>query len=81
MSNWKEVVEEGHVFYVSEAGNVVKLGEGSFVAIVPATVKLGPFETAEQAQQVVEQNKDALKKYLENFNEHLLMMTKAARRQ
>lgn len=76
MTNWKEVIEEGHVFYVSEDGNVAKVDEGMYVAILPATAKLGPFETAEQAQQAVEQNKAALKQYIDAFNDHLLMMSK-----
>jgi hypothetical protein len=81
MANWREVIEEGHVFYVSEDGNIAKIGDGKFVAIMPATVKLGPFDTVEQAQQAVEENKEALKQYIHSFNEHLLMMSKAIKYQ
>jgi len=81
MSKWREVTEEGHVFYVSEEGNIAKLGESMFVAIIPATAKLGPFETVEQAKQAILENKKALRKHIDSFNEHLLMLSKAAKSQ
>lgn len=75
MSKWAECTEEGHVFYISEDGNVAKLAEDIFVAIVPATVKLGPFSTVDEAKQAVDRNKETLRQYLENYNDSLVGTT------
>ena len=75
MAEWTEQIEEGHVFYVSELGAIHKdLGE-RFTAVMPATVKLGPFENLEQAKQAVEQNIAALRQYLDAFNDNLIALT------
>jgi hypothetical protein len=79
MSNWKEVIVEGHVFYEGENGNVAKLSDGVYVAIVPATARLGPFETLEQAQQAVQENVEALRKHIDSFNDSLMVLSKATK--
>lgn len=81
MTEWKERIEEGHVFYMSDIGNIYKDLGGNFTAIMPATVKLGPFETLEQAQQAVEENILTLRSYLDAFNSHLVELSKAMKLQ
>lgn len=68
MTDWREVVEEGQIFYISSVGNIAKSIDGRFMAIVPATARFGPFDTLEQAQQSVEQNVESLKQHIETFS-------------
>jgi hypothetical protein len=78
---WKERIEEGHVFYEGDKADIAKLSDNVFVAIMPATVRLGPFETLEQAQQAVEQNEEALRKHIDSFNDNLMLLSKATKLQ
>jgi hypothetical protein len=65
---WKQVIEDGCVVWVNEqVGNVMKLPDGSYVAMVPKVIKLGPFDTLEKAQKSAE-NKESLKLAIENYN-------------
>ena len=80
MNKWKEVVEDGHVFYVGDKATIAKLTDGVFVTIMPATARLGPFDSLEQAQQVAEQNEQSLRKYLESFNDHLMALSAAVQK-
>ena len=69
MSDWQEVIEEGQIFYVSPHGNIAKTIDGRYVAIVPATVRFGPFDDLNEAQKTVEESLEPLKKHLEIFSE------------
>ena len=82
MSNsWKEVVEEGQVFWVNDQlGNVVKIDDKSFIAMLPKVIRLGPFETLEQAQKALEINKASLENVLTSFNHDLVNLSKALKR-
>ena len=77
MSEWKEVIEDGQVFYISEKfGNVQKLGDKVFLSFIPKVVKLGPFETLEQAKKAAELNQNTLNQLLDEFNHSLVDLTK-----
>lgn len=67
MTDWQEVVDDGQIFYVSPIGNIAKSIDGRFIAIVPATVRIGPFDTLKEAQQAVEKSIEPLKQCLESF--------------
>lgn len=78
MSNWTEIVEEGQVFWVNnELGNVVKVDDKAYVAMLPKIIRLGPFETLEQAQKALEINKASLENVLASFNYDLVNLSKA----
>ena len=78
MSTWTEVVEEGQVFWINnELGNVVKIDDKSFVAMLPKVIRLGPFETLQQAQKALEVNKASLENLLTSFNHDLVNLSKA----
>jgi hypothetical protein len=80
MSDWQEVVEEGVIFWVhQELGNVQKMPDGKYVALMPKIIKLGPFETIEQAQQTLSANKDSIDKLVENYNNSLLNLSEAVK--
>jgi hypothetical protein len=68
MSDWKEVVEEGRVFWINdELGNVVKVGDDSYVAMVPLICRLGPFNSLEDAKEALT-HKQELKNIIEEYN-------------
>lgn len=77
MSDWKEVHEEGQVFWVNEElGNVLKAGEGVYISMLPKIIRLGPFETLSQAQQALSVNKKSLDEIIDRFNQDLLNLCK-----
>lgn len=81
MTEWKEVIEEGVVYYVNNAlGNVMKVDENSYVALLPKVIRLGPFENLQQAQQALEINKAALENILTAFNHDIINLTKSIKR-
>lgn len=80
-NDWKEIAEEGQLFWVNdELGNVVKLDENSFLAMLPKVIRLGPFETLEQAQKALEINKASLENVLTSFNHDLVNLSKALKK-
>lgn len=55
-AQWEKVVEEGQEFWVNEElGNVVKTGKETYVALMPKVLKFGPFASAEEAKQFIEE--------------------------
>jgi hypothetical protein len=77
MGNWTEIVEEGQVFWVhSELGNVLKAGEGVYIAMMPKVIRLGPFETLDQAKLVLSQNKKTVDETLDKLNDNLISSLK-----
>lgn len=73
---WKEHIEEGQIFYVHEQlGNIQKITGGQFVSMVPKIVRLGPFDTLEEAKQAVE-DKEGLNRAIDNYNLHLTNLIK-----
>lgn len=69
MSDWKEVIEEGQVIYVNdEYGNIVKLGNESFLSLYPKIIKFGPFSDLEHAKSALIWQKEKLDNLLEEFN-------------
>lgn len=73
MSDWVEVIEDGVVLYVNEEyGQVMKLTDGAYIAMAPKVVKLGPFETAEAAQQAIVKNSALINEMLDTFNHQLV---------
>lgn len=78
MLEWKEVTEEGQVFWVhDELGNVMKLGDNIFIAMMPKVIKLGPFSSAEQAKEVLENHTKGVDQVLEHLNHNLLTIYNA----
>ena len=72
MSSWTEVVEEGQVFWVNnELGNVVKIDDKSFVAMMPMICRLGPFSSLEEAKSVLTRKKE-IKDLIEEYNNSIL---------
>ena len=75
MNKWTHLTENGQDFWVNEKiGNIVKASDTSagtdyFVAMIPKVVKLGPFETLEEAKQAAEQNVERLQEWARQFNE------------
>lgn len=66
MSDWKEVVEEGQVFWVNdELGNVLKLSDGSYLSMMPLVCRLGPFSTLEEAKESLK-HKQQVRDLVEN---------------
>jgi len=81
MNEWKEVIEDGVVCYVNEEyGQVTKLTDGAYLSLVPKIIKLGPFETLEQAQQAIVKNKAVINSMLDDFNHNLVDLSKAIKR-
>lgn len=82
LDEWREENFEGNLMWVNDArGMIMKVGNGAYVASVARMVKLGPFETQEQAKQIVEENhngfeKNPLNECLELFNLSLLELMK-----
>jgi len=73
VSDWREVVEDGRVFWVHDTiGNVMKLAEGSYIAMIPKVVKMGPFKTPEEAQGAAIKNRTELDHVLEEYNSELM---------
>ncbi len=80
MSEWKEVVEEGQTFFINEeVGNIVKADEQTFICLLPKMVRLGPFNSLEEAKSAIENNKESLNKHLENFNNQLTNFSEVVR--
>lgn len=75
MSNWEKVVEDGLEIWVNEdLGNVYRLPNGEFVAMIPKVISIGKFATPEEAQKTLESPnfKVELSKVLDNFNEEII---------
>lgn len=71
--DWKEVVEDGQEWFVHEEhGNIVKLGEDSYVAMLPRVVKLGPFSSLENAKSALVWKREELDAVLEDLNRKLV---------
>jgi len=72
MSDWQQVEEDGATYYVhKEFGNVIKLSETAYVAMIPRIVKVGPFKTLEEAQQLVVTCKEKVDASFELLNQEL----------
>lgn len=70
MSDWQQVEEDGATYYVhKEFGNVIKLSETAYVAMVPRIIKLGPFKTLEEAQQTIVTCKTKIDTAFETLNQ------------
>lgn len=78
---WEETVIEGKVMWQSDHGTVFKTPDGKFVAGVPRVIKLGPFQTVEEAQQIAEDSDGNLDRLLENYNIHLTKLSDTTRGQ
>ncbi len=83
MSEWKEVTEEGQVYFVNEElGNILKGAEGCYISLMPKIVRLGPFETLEQAQKVMDERKtidEMIDTTVDTYNENILQLMKQAK--
>lgn len=67
--DWKEVVEDGQIWFVHEEhGNIIKLTEDSYVAMLPKVLRLGPFSSLENAKSALVWKKEELEAALEEFN-------------
>jgi len=76
-NEWQKVTEDGREFWVNEKlGNIVKLAEDQFVCLYPKIIKLGPFKTIEEAQNVLESKGKALENLLDSFNADLINLNK-----
>jgi len=74
---WKKIEEDGLIFYINnEYGNIAELSENSFIVIMPKAVKLGPFESLDQAKQIMVQNKKSLDELIDNFNDSIMQTIK-----
>lgn len=72
MSGWEKVEENNQTFWVSEEhGNVYKLSDGAYIAMLPKVLKFGTFKTPEEAQKVLETCKEKLDQILELYNQEL----------
>lgn len=83
MSEWREIIEEGVVYHVNEeCGNIVTV-EDRYVAMLPKVCKLGPFNSLEEAKQVLssEDNRQALDQMLDAFNQNLMTLVENARKE
>lgn len=70
MSNWEKVVEDGMEIWVNEdLGNVYKLPNGEFIAMIPKILKFGPFKSVEDGKKFVETKKQELSQALDLLNE------------
>ncbi len=59
MSNWVEMVEDGQVYYVNEdVGNILKVAESMYIAMMPKVLKLGPFSSLEDAKAAFDRKKE-----------------------
>jgi glycine cleavage system H lipoate-binding protein len=72
MSNWVEIEEEGHTYYVNEdLGNIIKITDNLYVSCMPKVVKLGPFGTLEEAKAAFDHKSD-VESALEEVNNKLI---------
>jgi len=81
MSNWEKVVENNMNFWIhEELGTIVEIEEGKYVVMYPKVLKLGIFQTVEQAQEVIETNVESLNNFIEHnvdkFNYELFELMK-----
>lgn len=69
MSDWQKTEEDGIEYFINEElGNIVKIGDNMYVAMAPRIVKIGPFQNPEAAQKHLEEKKEELDKYVEEYN-------------
>ncbi len=78
---WNEIIVEGKLMWQSDHGTVFKTPDGKFVSGVPRVVKLGPFDTVEEAKQAAEDGDGNLDRAIENFNLSLTNLTNAVKGQ
>jgi hypothetical protein len=77
MDNWNHIKESGNDFWINESvGNIVKLNNGTFKAMLPKIIELGPFSSLEEAKQAIANNINNLELYLQQFNNSLINLTK-----
>jgi hypothetical protein len=70
MNNWREVIEEGQIFYINEKlGNIQKLCDGVYIAFFPKIIKLGPFSSLESAKQALESCETLFDDTIETLNQ------------
>lgn len=74
MSEWKEIIEEGQVYYVNEMlGNIVKLpADDGFIVVYPKLIKLGPFKTLNDAKGILENKRNMIDNLVDQFNLDLI---------
>lgn len=69
---WREQLEDEQLWYINDdIGSIYQTSNGQFVAMVPKVVKLGPFNTIEEAKQVAE-DKEGLERVLDQYNLQLV---------
>ena len=76
MDEWQIVQEDGQEYYINEKyGNILKLEDGTYLALIPKAISFGKFKNLEDAKNILEsQNiRDELSKYLNLFNQKLLL--------
>jgi hypothetical protein len=78
---WNERVIEGKLMWESDHGTVFKTPDGKFVAGVPRVIKLGPFDTVEEAKQAAEDPEGNLDRTIETYNLQLTNLSNAVRGQ
>jgi hypothetical protein len=74
MSEWKTEFEDGQEWHFHDTfGNVVKMDEGCYVAMLPKVIKLGPFKDVETAKKVLSDptQRNQLDQALLDFNDNL----------
>jgi hypothetical protein len=68
--DWKEVVEDEQVWFVHEEhGNIIQVGENSYIAMFPKVVRLGPFSSLENAKSALVWKKQEVDVMIEEFNQ------------
>lgn len=73
MSKWEFVEEDGLEVWVNEEiGNVYRLQNGEFVAMLPKVLKFSPFKTSEEAKTFLETKKEVIQQELDMLNEKLV---------
>jgi hypothetical protein len=66
MSKWEHVVENDINFWVSETiGTIMEIEKDKYVLMLPKVVKLGIFNSVEDAQQAIELNLGSFNKFVE----------------
>lgn len=75
MSDWEMVIEDGHVFWVHDhLGNIQQTANEKYYSYLPKVVRLGPFNSLGEAKFAIVNNKAALDKLIEDFNESVVSL-------
>jgi hypothetical protein len=66
--SWEISDEDGVTFYLHEEyGNILRIDENTYMAFMPKVIKLGPFNSLDDAKRILTTKREDLDVVIENF--------------